>query len=328
MILASLCILGAERRAAGCDICAIYTATEQRETRPGFTVGIAEQYSHFGTERLDGEEVHLPADEHMDSSITQFLIGYAVTPRIALQLDVPFIDRQFTRIRDHRLDHGSETGAGDMALVANVVAFRTLVGNAVFHFSLLGGLKLPTGNADRLAEELPSTSGAAAARHGRGALAAAAPALPEEGGLHGHDLALGSGSVDGIVGGQIFWSWGRLFTTAAIQYAVRTTGSFDYHFANDLTWLGGPGWFVLLGHDYSLGLQALLAGETKGNDSQAGVQAHDTAITALYAGPAISVTWRASLGAELAVDLPAIQHNTGLQLLPDARVRGGFTWHF
>ena len=155
-----------------------------------------------------------------------------------------------------------------------------------------------------------------------------APALPEEGGLHGHDLALGSGSVDGIVGGQIFWSWGRLFTTAAIQYAVRTTGSFDYHFANDLTWLGGPGWFVLLGHDYSLGLQALLAGETKGNDSQAGVQAHDTAITALYAGPAISVTWRASLGAELAVDLPAIQHNTGLQLLPDARVRGGFTWHF
>ena len=94
--------------------------------------------------------------------------------------------------------------------------------------------------------------------------------LPLEGGLHGHDLTLGSGSFDGIVGGQMYWSWGRVFVTAGMQYAMRSTGSFDYRFANDLTWIGGPGWYALLTHSYSLALQAVLSGETKGNDSQQG----------------------------------------------------------
>ena len=51
-------------------------------------------------------------------------------------------------------------------------------------------------------------------------------------------------------------------------------------------------------------------------------------MTALYVGPGVSFTWAARLGAELAVDLPVIQHNTSLQLVPDVRVRGGLTWTF
>jgi len=39
--------------------------------------------------------------------------------------------------------------------------------------------------------------------------------------IHGHDLALGSGSWDGIIGGQIYASWRRAFVTAALQYRIR-----------------------------------------------------------------------------------------------------------
>jgi len=330
-------MLAAAWPAGACDICAIYTATEQREARPGFHLGIAEQYTYFGTELLGGHEVTLPAREWMESSVTQLLLGYTFTPRISLQLDLPLIVRQFRRIRDHRIDRGSENGVGDMALVGNFLAYSRVSESSLFRFSVLAGIKFPTGDPSRLGEEAAATSGAAvvarsrshARRVGRASVsnAAAAP-LPEEGGLHGHDLALGSGSYDGIVGGQWFWSLQRFFVTAVLQYAIRGTGAFDYRYANDLTWLGGPGMYVLLEHDYSLGVQAVLSGETKGKDEQNGTKADDTGMTALYLGPGASFTWGTSLGAELGVDVPVYQHNTSLQLVPDWRVRGGFTWRF
>ena len=62
-----------------------------------------------------------------------------------------------------------------------------------------------------------------------------------ESGVHGHDLALGSGSFDGIVGTGIYTRWTRAFFNASMQYAIRTKGDFDYQYANDLTWFGGPG---------------------------------------------------------------------------------------
>ena len=309
-----------------CDICAVYTATTQ-QTGTGFQAGVAEQYSFFGTERLDGHEVTLPAEEHMDSSVTQFFLGYRFTPRIAVQVTIPYIDRSFTRIRGHELEHGTESGLGDMSLLANLVALRTVVGDSLFQFSLLGGIKFPTGSSDLLGEEFVSSAPAAALARPR-ARDGALTILPFEGGLHGHDLALGSGSFDGIAGGQVFWSWRRFYVGAGTQYAIRSTGDFDYRYANDLSWLGGPGWFALLAHDYSLGLQAVLSGETKGNDTQQGRKANDTAVTALYAGPGISFTWRNALSADVAADLPVVQHNTGLQLMPDYRVRGGLAWHF
>jgi hypothetical protein len=90
--------------------------------------------------------------------------------------------------------------------------------------------------------------------------------------VHGHDLTLGSGSVDGIIGAQVFANWGRLFANAFIQYMARNEGAFDYRFANDLLFAAGPGAYLLtgdslFGEPYTLRAQALFSGETKGNDS-------------------------------------------------------------
>jgi hypothetical protein len=327
LAVATLVAAGSARRAVACDICAIYTATEQREGRTPFSLGVAEQYSNFATELLNGQEVTLPATEHMGSSVTQFLLRWSPSRRFGVQLNIPYIHRSFTRIRRHQLESGIVQGAGDMALVGDFLAFDTIRGDSLFRFSLLGGLKFPTGNPDFLAEEFvaaPATAVTAGVRRG----VAQPQILPLEGGLHGHDLTLGSGSWDGIVGGQLYWSWSRLFVTAGMQYAVRSTGAFDYRFANDLTWVGGPGWYALLTHETSLGLRVVLSGETKGKDEQQGRSLGDTALTALYVGPGVSFTWESALSAELTADLPVIQHNTGLQLVPNVRVRGGLVWHF
>ncbi len=346
IVLAAVAPAVAPAVSSACDICAVYIATEISQGRTGFRAGIAEQYTHFGTLQDGGTEVPNPAGERLDSSITQFLLGYQFTDRIGLQLNVPLISRTFRRLEeDGRITHGDETGIGDIALVANALAWSRVTDATVFRFSLLGGLKLPTGDADRLADELPAPRTAAGLggaaqrlgsrvrfrpRHtpGGGSSGGGGGEKHHASGIHGHDLALGSGSVDGIVGGTIYWSSERFFFTAWTQYAIRSEGAFDYQYADDLTWEAGPGVHVLLDHRYTLSAQAVVFGETKGLDTQQGRRLNDTGITVLYAGPGLHFTWGTSVAADLVVDLPAIQNNTSLQIVPDYRLRGGIVVRF
>lgn len=296
-------------RAIACDLCAIYSATEQRENRTGFRLSVAEQYTYFGTLQESGHDAPNPNGERMNSFITQFVAGYTINPQVGLQINLPLISRVFRRQESTATVNGDETGIGDMSLLANVQPYSNVTENSVIRLTLIGGLKLPSGNSRRLKEELNESE-------------------EVESGIHGHDLALGSGSVDGIIGAQGFWSWQRFFLTGGLQYLLRTEGDFDYEYANDLIWDGGPGAFVLLDHDYSLGTQVAITGESKGNDSLNGVKAEDTAITALYVGPSFLFTWGPSLSGDLAADIPAVQNNSSLQIVPDYRLRGGVTWRF
>jgi hypothetical protein len=327
--------LGIATRTFACDICAVYTATEQGESRTGFRAGIATQYTHFGTLQDDGERVPNPEHESLDSVVTQLVLGYQVTPRVGIQLNLPFISRQFERVVDGRRTRGNVSGPGDLTLFAHGLVHSIVTETSIFRFSLLAGLKLPTGDPAHLGEELAEIEGAqhraVSAHHqtdppddGPGA----APQHHHESGVHGHDLALGSGSVDGLVGGELYWSWHRAYISAALQYAIRGEGDFQYQFANDLTWESGPGVYLLLEHDHTLALQALLTGETKGKDHQAGQRLDDTAVTNLFLGPRLVFTWGTSLAAEAGFELPVYEHNTALQIVPDYRLRAAAIWRF
>ncbi|HUI27559.1 MAG TPA: hypothetical protein VL403_15865 [Candidatus Kryptonia bacterium] len=337
LLAAAIC--GIPARIIACDLCAIYSATEQRESRTGFRLGVAEQYTFYGTLQNDGREVANPAGERLNSFITQFVGGYTFTPRLGAQINLPLIGRAYRRQEaNNRVVDGDETGLGDLSLVGNVVAFSDVTENSVLRFSLLGGLKLPTGNSHRIKEELiasqspscqpPVFGGGYGCSGGASTIQLRHNVNGVQSGIHGHDLALGSGSVDGIIGTQLFGSWKRAFVSAAVQYMLRTEGSFGYTYANDLIWSGGPGAFLLLSHDYTIGTQLVVSGETKGNDTLQGTKGNDTAITALYLGPGFTLTWGTSLAAEIAADLPVLEHNTSLQIVPDYRLRAGVSYRF
>src|SRR5262249_51550398 len=111
-----LSVLAAPLRVLACDVCAIYTATEQRESRTGVWVGMAEQYTYFRTWQQNSAEVSNPG-ERLNSFITQFLLGYTFTPRFAVQLAVPFIAREFRRqVEQGIFENANVTGFGDMSL--------------------------------------------------------------------------------------------------------------------------------------------------------------------------------------------------------------------
>ena len=331
-----LCLSAGAVRA--CDLCGCYTPQlEAMATMPesagwahGLYGAIAEQFTYFGTLQLNGDEVANPTNQHEDSSITQLVTGYSISPRFALQVNVPLIYRYFERPEGFKIDRGSESGLGDIALLLNTVLFHySSPGKREFRFEdkspvaidrepdftaslvLITGIKFPTGATSRLKEEFNEE-----------AVPGASPS-----GIHGHDLTLGTGSYDGIFAGQGSIRYKNWFFLADTQFTLRGDGLHQYDFANDLSWSAGPGYYVVRRPDLIVGLQIVVSGEHKDTDRFRGQPAEDTGITSVYLGPRIVASWN-RLSAELGADLPVLIQNTALQVVPDYRIRTGISLHF
>jgi hypothetical protein len=281
-----------------CDLCSIYSASQGRgEAGSGVFAGVAEQFTYFGTVQVDGHKVSNPSGQYLDSSVSQVFAGYNFSDRFGLQFNVPVIYRYYKRPDSMGgIQRGTESGLGDASILGTFVPFRKSSKEFTFNLNILGGVKFPTGGSDRIAEELHEVDN---------------PVGPPSG-IHGHDLTRGTGSYDGIIGTGVYIRWRKSFLSASVQYTIRSKGDFDYRFANDLTWSGGPGYSVLLNDNYSLAVQGVVSGEDKGTDTFRGEAAVDTGVTAAY----------------LAVDLPMSIENTSLQTVPDYRIRAGVTWRF
>jgi hypothetical protein len=320
--------------AEACDLCSIYTATVMQEHKTGPWVAVSEQFTSFNTLRDGDKTLANENAEWLQSSITQLVVGYSIHPRFGLQLNVPLISREFRRFHDGAIEHDDESGLGDISLVGRLNMWERVTGRGITRLDILAGLKFPTGDADRLAEEIEHEEEEEEARTDHTVASVEGPRDHHEGhdhelsGVHGHDLALGTGSLDLIVGFTTFTSWRRVFFEASVQYLVRGHGDFGYDYANDLLWSGGPGMFVWLGHQGTAALEAAFSGESKDKDEQFHETADDTAITALYLGPRAIVTFSDKLNAELGAEWPLVQEVSSVQLVPDYRLRAGLTWKF
>jgi hypothetical protein len=337
--------------AHACDLCGCYTpqmeamldselstfgeplSASERQGRwlSRVYVAIAEQFTHFGTLQLKGNEVANPTGQYLDSSITQLVAGYSFNSRFALQLNVPLIYRSFERPEGFALDRGTESGVGDVSLLGKFVLFHTTAGEhrslnlddpknphlekheSDFTVSalLIGGVKFPTGGTSRLKEEFNEV---------------VIPGAPESG-IHGHDLTLGTGSYDAIIGGQFSLRYKSFFFQADTQFTLRGDGAHQYHFANDLSWSGGPGYYFVRNRKTIVGLQLACSGEHKDIDRFRGQSAQDTGITSVFLGPRVIASY-GKLSAELAAEFPVSIDNTALQVVPDYRLRGSLAIRF
>jgi hypothetical protein len=296
----------------------------------GFYGAVAEQFTHFGTVRIDGREVSNPTGQYENSSITQLVAGYTFNDRFALQLNTPLIYREFKRPEGFAIDRGTESGLGDMSLIFKTVAFHFSFGAqkefdvsgknpvAIEHepdftlsLVLLSEVKFPTGDSSRIEEEFHEID---------------IPGAPLSG-IHGHDLTLGTGSFDGIFGGQVSLRYKNFFADQSLKFTLRGDGTHQSHFANDLSWDGGPGYYFIRTQETIVGLQFVISGEHKDVDRFRGKPAEDTGITSVFVGPRV-VASRGRWSAEVDVDLPALIENTALQVVPDYRLRGAISFHF
>ncbi len=321
--------------AHACDLCGRYTPQLETMHAPeaaplmgeellrGWYAAVAEQFTHFGTLQFDGREVANPADQYLDSSITQLVAGYNVTERFAVQLNAPFVYREFRRPEGFRMDEGNIAGLGDVSLLAKAVLFHyTTARRREFNVAgknpvaiehepdftasciALAGVTFPTGATSRLKEEFHEIE---------------TPGAPESG-IHGHDLTLGSGSYDGILGGQASLRYKSCFAEADAQFTWRSEGAHDYRFANDVSWSGGPGVYVMRRRNVVVGCQCSVSGEHKDVDTFRGAPAEDTGITSVFVGPRV-IASREHFSGEIAAEFPVLIDNTALQIVPDYRLR-------
>jgi len=323
-----------------CDLCGCYTP--QLNTMPGMEstpvspwlagwyAAVGEQFTHFGTLQFDGNEIANPTGQYLNSSITQLVAGYDITSRFALQINVSLIYREFKRPEGFQINRGTVSGLGDMSLLLKTVLFHyASPARRSFEFRdknpiaiqhepdftvsaiLLTGIKFPTGDSSRLEEEFHEVE---------------IPGAPESG-IHGHDLTLGTGSYDGIFGEQTSLRYKSLFFETNVQFTLRGDGTHQYHFANDLIWSGGPGYYVVRNREAVFGLQFVASGEHKDVDRFRGKKAADTGITSVFLGPRL-VASRGRWSAEVAAELPVSVDNTALQVVPDYRLRAAIALQF
>lgn len=312
-LLSAVLLAGLTRAAVACDSCALYIA--DGADRPGFTTTVAPQFTHLGSVQDGAEELPNPVNQYLDSLNTQFVLGYSQGGPWHVQFALPYIVKTYLRPDHAEIETGRVSGLGDATLAGQYRLWQhTSARGDEFTLNGLGGVKFATGDADHLGDEIGHSH-----HHHAG--------FPDSG-VHGHDLALGSGSTDYLLGGDANWTHGRLFLRGSIQYKLRTPGAFDYEMADETSWELGAGGHLVLTHAHTLAVQALLAEEHKGLDTLAGVPQVDTGISVRYVGARVHGTIGQRFAADASVELPIRIRTSETMVVPDYRLRAAVTWRF
>lgn len=317
-----------------CELCAIYSADSARgQSDRGFVFTISEQFVESGQIQFDGEDIDFPGGDHLTSSITHLVPTWNFSSRFGLSLNVPVVYRSYRQTELRRFpgggqaivtDTGSEFGLGDLALIGRLNLLAKTEANYGFILNLLGGVKFPTGDTDRIRDEVEQAE-----------IFDSLPGVPHEDPLdhslssvHQHMISAGSGSYDGIFGITASTRWKRLIFNAQFQYYLRTPGESDFEFGDEILVSGGPGAYLFLNDSFTLVLQANAAYETEARDTLAGRKSDRTGMTAWYMGPQLAFTWGDNFSANAGIDIPLSITSNGFQNVPDYRVHGGISLRF
>ncbi len=323
-----------------CDVCLPPNTVKPLETlfEPGFQISFGGQYTSSGTIMNGSRTISNPIGQYIDTLNTQLQLGYNIERNVGVQLTLPFIARSWRRPFNGVIQNGDISGLGDISLTANYAPVQQFDKDSALVLNLIGGLKLPTGNSSFLSEQVPGAGGGVAHNHAEEDAdhqdrelypikkhgdedhgeEEEAPALPASA-IDGHDLALGSGSVDGILGGSLFFRQDSFFLNTGCQAQLRTTGSYGYRYGNLFQWNIGPGFTVIRDEDLMMGLEMDALGEHKGPDYESGVKT-DHFYDYVFLGPNLWVSSSDVYG-QLGVDIPVHEHVGELQPVPDYRVK-------
>ncbi|HYV29446.1 MAG TPA: hypothetical protein VFA77_18075 [Candidatus Eisenbacteria bacterium] len=325
LVIAFLCL--APPMTPACELCAIYSAASARgESSSGFIGTISQQYIPYETLQKEGNRysaIPFLDAAFLDNSITHFVPGYNFSPSLGVSVNLPYIYRKYhlTEITYPQPveQSGNLSGLGDASIVGRWTVFKKIKMDRSVVINILAGIKFPTGDTEQLEQEV------AQERY----LQSIFPNGHQHafGGVHQHDLSLGSGSYDGVFGLTANFRWKRSFFNGQAQYYLRTE-ALDYEFGDLSIISGGPGVYALLLDNFTLSVQASAFYESLNRDTVLDQKNNQTGSTAWYMGPQISLTWGEHFSANAGADFPLRIYNRGIQSVPDYRVHAGVSWRF
>ncbi len=314
IVLILLLILSQVKQAFACDPCALYSALNTNSNvENSLSLSVFEQLTSFEKGNSDAYYSLKNGERIKNFSTTQINLNYGLTNKFSLHLSVPFIVRDFDKVENFRSRSSRDSGIGDMTVFAQYLdTFNIGLGSKLVS-GLYAGLKLPTGETGSIREEnnLVKHHPISAGNTSGG----------------GRILTFGSGSYDFPLGASFMLVKNRFNIPTGGQYTIRTEGSFDYRFANDLFWYVNPGYFIILDEDYSVSLNALLSGENKGADVRQGDRVDLSSFSNLFFGPSLAVTFQSNLGLEAAYQVRTTSKDNGI-IAPEDRLRLAVSYRF
>lgn len=303
-----------------CDLCSIYDSFKaQRHELGGKHLSVTEQFTLYDKVQRDGIHADNAGNERISSSQTHFAFSYDLSDRFSLQANLPLVARHYRRVEEDGVTRGSDSGVGDISLAAKFVALNCDNYKSRNRLVFFAGVELPSGDTGRLAEE---------AAHDHGHHAGDDHAEVFESAVHGHDLALGSGSVDYPLGLSWIWQRNRWQFTTDAQYTIRSEGAHNYRYGNDFIWNAGSGYFLHLEDEKAAVLSLNLGGEYKEHDESSGKREDETKIKSVLIGLELLVTVKDNLSFKAGLEVPLDINNTGTQLVMAYRLRAALNYRF
>ncbi|MBI3078181.1 MAG: transporter [Deltaproteobacteria bacterium] len=242
----------------------------------------------------------------LDAFTSSLDLVYGASRDFTLGLNIPYAVKRLRLFEDGAKVSRRSDGVGDLSLVGAYRVYRRddpLPRRGSTQFSLIGGLKLPSGSTTE----------------------------SDSRGLVPPDIQPGSGSVDGILGGAFLRNIGRFTAYASVQYKINseaTTGgkriragnNLHYDLVADYLILAEPGWNVF-------GVLEL-NGVYKARTEENGVTKTDSGGNLIFLSPGLEWLLRPYLILELGVQLPIVRQLNGRQLEPDYSVLLGLRYFF
>lgn len=289
--------------ASACDNCTIFTPLNPRELVPETVrLGVRQDLFGYAKARRDGESDSTVPSQNLKTDVTELSAAWDVNSYFGLMAEVPFVNNHARRLDyDGTTSYTSEAGLGEVALYVPVSLFQYSRRKQEFLLQFIPGVKLATGDTERLKEEL-------------------LPQPPNRP-IRGADMTLGTGSYDVPLGTAFLLRQDRFLFDGYVEYILRTEGDYGYRFADDLRWRSALGVYAV---DTSSALvipKVAVSGIWKDHDQLNGTEVENSGLTELFVGPELALTAFDRIELNLIFDFPVYFENDGLQSLQDHLVR-------
>jgi hypothetical protein len=307
--------------AHACDPCSVFNAARISGPIPqSFWASVSVQNTSFdkaktATTSRSGEQVR-------EFNTTQLGFNYDINERFGAQLSLPFIIRRFDRFSNYRSRTEHDSGIGDLVLLGR---YTPLLHRGYEWSTMLGvsaGVKLPTGDTGAITDSVSTT------RRGDTGNESRLRHHPVPIASGGRVLTFGTGSTDALLGVNSLTRYGRALFLVEAQYGIRTTGDFDYRFANDLIISGGPGYDLYRSDSDVVTARVPITGEFKAHDTLEGSPVFGSAISNTYVGPELLVSIGDRTSGLIAVDFRTSGEDPNAAIVPIYRLRASLAYRF
>lgn len=318
IILLSLFVFQGVVEGQDCDSCAATNNLQSAFLDDSVArIGAQLSYDYRHTMLTGSSDTANAADEKVATTLVNLFYSHTLLEDVTLDLYLPFLSRAYTERPNYTYDSGRESGIGDITLVSTFQIFQGKKDRKMVDWRLRAGVKLPTADGSML-NDYPRDFTAPVA---------GAPVYPTSA-VYPYDRALGSGSVDWIVGSSYVAQYEEIIGLIDAQFIGRTEGDNNFTFGDTVTARVAPGYIFsrAAGNEFSALLEA--AYRYDGSADYDGFSVPDSGQSAFLLGPKLMLKLKERFIGSFGVSLPLYQSVEGTQLASDYQILASMMYGF